>query len=494
MLTEGEVSLAGRPVVSPRGWPRRLAVPRVAATIDPAARISTRRWLLLLAATDGATALVALQLATVLRFGISNRLGPSVTYPILLIVWPLVSPLLLWLAGAYNERRLATGAAEFGRVAQAGLLMLTLLVLASYFSHAELSREVLVVTVGLTTLLILGAHLLFRYVLRLRILRGAALDRILVVGFARDVRSLVDHVDRLPRSGVRVCGICIPEGGAEATAAEMIDAARDADANVIAIAGSHVMTGQELRRLSWDLEATGLRLLVVPGITELAGPRLQVQLVGGLPLLHVREAEFSGGHWLLKAAIDRVGALIAAVLLSPIMLAIAVAVRCSTHGPILFRQVRVGRHGECFELLKFRTMHDGADRRLDSLAAQNEHDGALFKIRNDPRVTDVGRFLRRFSLDELPQLWNVVRGQMSLVGPRPPLPREVEDYPDDLRRRRLLVKPGMTGLWQVSGRSDLSWEDTVRVDLQYVETWSLMLDATVLWRTLRAVVTGKGAY
>jgi lipopolysaccharide/colanic/teichoic acid biosynthesis glycosyltransferase len=166
----------------------------------------------------------------------------------------------------------------------------------------------------------------------------------------------------------------------------------------------------------------------------------------------------------------------------------------SSPGPALFRQERVGRHGRAFTLLKFRTMYQGAHHQRDALLAHNEHDGVLFKIRKDPRVTPIGRFLRRYSLDELPQIWNVLTGTMSLIGPRPPLQAEVDAYPDDLRRRRLLVKPGMTGLWQVSGRSDLSWEETVRLDLEYVENWSVLLDAAVLWKTLRAVTSGRGAY
>jgi exopolysaccharide biosynthesis polyprenyl glycosylphosphotransferase len=494
MLTEGEVSLTGHGAAAYRRWQLPFRAASTAAGATPRLCISKPRWLLLLAAADAVTALLAIQLATVVRFGVSGRLGPSVTYPVLLITWPLVCPLLLWLAGAYNQRRLATGPSEFGRVAQAGLLLLVLLVFGSYITHADLSREVVAVAVGLTTALILAVHLLFRYILRRRILRGRALDRVLVVGFRHDVRSLVDHIERLPHSGVRVCGVCIPEGDMDGTADEMISAARAVNANVIAIAGSNVMEGQELRRLSWDLEDTGLRLLVVPGVTELAGPRLQVQLVGGLPMLHVREAEFSGAAWVLKSLIDRAGAGFCCLALAPVLLAIAVAVRCSSKGPVLFRQERVGLHGRPFELLKFRTMHDGAEQAVDSLSAFNEHDGALFKIRRDPRITSVGRFLRRYSLDELPQLWNVLTGSMSLVGPRPPLPREVEEYPRDLRRRRLLVKPGMTGLWQVSGRSDLSWEETIRIDMQYVETWSVLLDAAVMWRTFRAVVSGKGAY
>jgi exopolysaccharide biosynthesis polyprenyl glycosylphosphotransferase len=195
----------------------------------------------------------------------------------------------------------------------------------------------------------------------------------------------------------------------------------------------------------------------------------------------------------VKAMFDRVGATALLIVLSPVLLALALAVRGNSAGPVLFRQVRVGKDGREFMMYKFRTMYTDAESRLGELRHLNEGDGVLFKMREDPRVTRVGRWLRRFSLDELPQLLNVARGTMSLVGPRPPLPDEVAVYPDDLRRR-LAVKPGMTGLWQVSGRSDLSWEDAVRLDLRYVENWSLSLDLVILLRTLSAVTRGAGAY
>jgi exopolysaccharide biosynthesis polyprenyl glycosylphosphotransferase len=274
----------------------------------------------------------------------------------------------------------------------------------------------------------------------------------------------------------------------------VIEAARRAQADTVAVSASAMMTGSDLRRLSWSLEGTGIRLLVAPGVTELAGPRLLVHPVGGLPLLHVKEAEFTGANWVFKGVIDRVGATLLSIALAPLFAIIAIAVRVSSPGPVLFRQHRVGLHGREFTLLKFRTMYAGSDQLQNELLDLNEHEGVLFKMRRDPRVTPVGRLLRRYSLDELPQIWNVLTGSMSLVGPRPPLPSEVDRYPGDLRRRRLLVKPGITGLWQVSGRSDLSWEETVRLDLQYVENWSVLLDTTVLWKTLLAVASGRGAY
>jgi exopolysaccharide biosynthesis polyprenyl glycosylphosphotransferase len=234
-------------------------------------------------------------------------------------------------------------------------------------------------------------------------------------------------------------------------------------------------------------------VVVAPGLIDVTGPRLHIRPVAGLPLLHVEKPEFSGGRRLLKDAVDRLGAAAMLLLLSPLMIAIALAVRFTSPGPALFKQTRVGVRGERFTVLKYRSMHVEAEARLAGLQHLNEHDGLLFKMRDDPRVTKVGRLLRKYSLDELPQLINVLKGDMSLVGPRPPLPSEVDLYPDDVRRR-LLVKPGVTGLWQVSGRSDLSWDESVRLDLHYVENWSLVWDFEILWRTFYAVVRGAGAY
>lgn len=224
---------------------------------------------------------------------------------------------------------------------------------------------------------------------------------------------------------------------------------------------------------------------------DVAGPRTMIRPAAGLPLLHVEHPELGGARKLVKNVFDRLVAAALLVLLAPLLVGLAVAVRVTSPGPALFRQTRVGRDGKLFTILKFRTMRRGSEQQKITLVS--DRDGVLFKIRNDPRVTPLGTRMRRTSLDELPQLINVVRGHMSLVGPRPPLPEEVARYGDDVRRR-LLVRPGMTGLWQVSGRSDLSWEESVRLDLRYVENWSLTLDLQILWKTWSAVARGQGAY
>jgi exopolysaccharide biosynthesis polyprenyl glycosylphosphotransferase len=227
---------------------------------------------------------------------------------------------------------------------------------------------------------------------------------------------------------------------------------------------------------------------------EVAGPRLHIRPFTGLPLLHVEEPEFSGARRVVKGAVDKTIAAFALVMFAPLLFAIGLAIRVTSSGPAIFRQTRIGKDGREFTMFKFRTMVNDAEARRAELVGQNERaEGLLFKIKQDPRVTPVGRVLRKLSLDELPQLMNVLGGSMSLVGPRPPLPEEVALYEDDVRRR-LLVKPGLTGLWQISGRSDLTWDESVRLDLRYVENWSLTLDLMILWKTAFAVVRSAGAY
>jgi exopolysaccharide biosynthesis polyprenyl glycosylphosphotransferase len=253
------------------------------------------------------------------------------------------------------------------------------------------------------------------------------------------------------------------------------------------------LDGHALRRLAWRLERDEVDLIVASALVDVAGDRTTIRPVDGLPMLHVEHPRLGGAARVVKEIVDRVGAASLIVLMSPLLLTLAVCIRRESPGPVLFRQVRVGRDGQQFLMYKFRSMRLDAEARLAEIQHLNEYDGVLFKVRNDPRVTPVGRWLRRLSLDELPQLFNVLRGHMSLVGPRPPLPEEVAAYPDDVRRR-LAVKPGMTGLWQVSGRSDLPWEEAVRLDLRYVENWSLSLDLVIMMRTVSAVTRSSGAY
>ena len=275
--------------------------------------------------------------------------------------------------------------------------------------------------------------------------------------------------------------------------AAVVAAARARGADLALVTSGALLSGERLRRLSWGLHEAGLDLVVAPGLLEVSVKRLRTTSAGGLTLLRVAPPLRQGVQPTLKHAVDRVVAGLAVLVLAPLLLAIALGVRLTSPGPVLYRQERIGRGGVPFVMWKFRTMDAGADARKAELAGKNEQDGPMFKIRCDPRVTRLGRLLRRTSLDELPQLANVLRGEMSLVGPRPPLAEEVAHY-TPVERRRLQVRPGMTGLWQISGRSELSWDETVQLDLQYVDNWSFTSDLDVMVRTLRAVVDGRGAY
>jgi exopolysaccharide biosynthesis polyprenyl glycosylphosphotransferase len=261
----------------------------------------------------------------------------------------------------------------------------------------------------------------------------------------------------------------------------------------VLVARGGYATSQELRRIAWDLEGSDIDLIVVPSLTDVAGPRIHMRPVAGLPLLHVEQPQAGEAGGLSKRLFDLVVSSCALVVLSPLLLVVAVVVKVHDGGPVFFRQARIGRRGEPFGMLKFRSMVVDAEHRLADIAHLNESDGVLFKVRDDPRITPFGRFIRRYSIDELPQLANVLRGQMSLVGPRPPLPAEVDRYADDVHRR-LLVRPGLTGLWQVSGRSGLSWEESVRLDLYYVDNWSMLADLVIIAKTVRAVLGKHGAY
>jgi len=308
-------------------------------------------------------------------------------------------------------------------------------------------------------------------------------------------------VTRNPAAGMVPVGIHLTEGYTPRqhnspvpvyAGRDILTLVREVGADTIAVCGSVSAEPGELRRLAWQLEGTGLDLVVAPQLTDIAGPRVHIRPVEGLPLLHVEEPTLSGISWLAKTFMDRVAAAIGLTVLLPLFAAVAIAIRLSDKGPVFFRQPRVGREGKTFEVWKFRTMYEDAEERLAALVDQNDSDGLLFKIKDDPRVFPVGRFLRASSIDELPQLINVLIGEMSLVGPRP-LPADDGDFLGDVRRR-LLVRPGITGLWQVSGRSDLSWDDAVRLDLYYVDNWSLAFDLSILWRTVGVVLARKGAY
>jgi exopolysaccharide biosynthesis polyprenyl glycosylphosphotransferase len=478
-----DVENSGRPVV-PRRRPRWSRVYR--ATLIGA---------------DVAIAAVAGLVMMLLRPG--EDLGAS-PYAWLSLALPVLWPLAQGVSGSYSPQFFGTGSEEFRKVARGGLFLLAGISVVSYGGQVDLARSFVLFTVPTMTLATLFARFFARKWLARARRNGRCVKRMVAVGRDGAVADLIRRLQHDRYAGMEVVAACVttPElaAGVRSTGVpvegdldSVVDVVRRREADGVAVTSASETAAVYLRKLSWQLEGSGIELLVSPGLIEIAGPRLHIRPFVGLPLLAIEEPTFSGWKRVLKGALDRIGAAVAIVLVAPVLLAIAVAVRMSGPGPVLYRQERVGAHGRRYTMLKFRSMVDGAEDRLPELVGLNEHDGLLFKMRRDPRVTPVGRWLRRLSLDELPQLFNVLGGSMSLVGPRPPLPAEVERYEPSIRRR-LLVKPGLTGLWQISGRSDLSWEESVRLDLRYVENWSLALDLLILWKTASAVIRSRGAY
>jgi exopolysaccharide biosynthesis polyprenyl glycosylphosphotransferase len=419
--------------------------------------------------------------------------------PALVVAWPL----LLRATGAHSERVFGTGSEEYRAVGRAGFVLLAVAGFVSYAAALDLSRALVVVAVPALTLATLAGRFAARCALRALRARGQCIKRVVVVGRGAAVLELAGRLRRENYAGLDVVAACVtpddrdrvaeaagvPVGGLD----DVVALAGRLRADTIAVTSASETAAQYLRGLSWQLEGTGIELLVAPGLIEVAGPRLHIRPLEGLPLLSVEQPRFEGWRRMVKGGMDRVAASFALLLLAPVLLGIAAAVKATSTGPVLYRQERVGMNGRAFTMLKFRSMVVDADRQVDALRTENMSDGLLFKMRVDPRVTPVGRVLRRLSLDELPQLLNVLGGSMSLVGPRPPLPGEVARY-DTSVSRRLLVKPGLTGLWQISGRSDLSWDESVRLDLRYVENWSLAMDLLILVKTARAVLSRAGAY
>lgn len=458
---------------------------------------------------DALAVAVALGVAYVARFSTVDEVlvVGDVTPSYLSVAVALFVGWLVALAAARTRDRrvFGTGSTEYARVAGASWRLFAVVAVAAYLLKMQLGRGFLAIAFPLgLCLLLLG-----RYGCRRRLHRerdhGGARSSVVVVGPRGKAEALIRQLHRNPRAGYRVTGVCLAadEGapgdaiGGVPVRGSMPQAAAVAvatGASAIAIAGSDAMTADVVRRLGWDLEGTGIDLVLTLALTDVAGPRMLMQPVNGLPLVYVDEPRLTGWRSVVKALADRLGAAAIALVLSPVLLVVAALVKATSPGPVLYRQERVGKDGRPFSMLKFRSMHVGAhDRLAEVLAAEGVTQvGAFYKPRNDPRVTSVGRVLRKYSLDELPQLFNVVEGTMSLVGPRPQIAQEVAGY-DRAAHRRLLVKPGMTGLWQVSGRSSLDPEDAMRLDVAYVENWSLVGDLLILARTARAMVTGEDA-
>lgn len=457
---------------------------------------------------DFLSMLMAGVIAFVLRFpGVPTDLNAP--YVVLTIALPILWVPTLMLCRAYQPRYVGVGYEEFHRVLRAGFILTATVAIVAYATKTEVARGYVVMALPLGTVLALLARYRLRKWLHRKRWNGECMRRVVAVGHRTSVADLIRELQKKRYHGMDIVAVCLPPAlasGDDAMAevegvpvlGDFGQAAGVADrvaADSVAVLACPEMDGTALRRLAWQIERNDVELVVAPALMDVTGPRISIRPVSGLPLLHVEHPELDGGRKVFKGLFDRVAALAGILALSPLLALIAVLIKFSGEGggPVLFRQTRVGRGGREFTVLKFRTMVPDAEARRIELLQQNENDGVLFKIRADPRVTRVGRRLRRYSLDELPQLFNVLRGDMSLVGPRPPLPEEVAQYGGDVYRR-LVVKPGLTGLWQVSGRSDLTWEESVRLDLRYVDNWTLALDLQIMWKTWSAVFRGSGAY
>jgi exopolysaccharide biosynthesis polyprenyl glycosylphosphotransferase len=454
-------------------------------------------------AADALCAALAALVGYLGRFGPAENGDPAAASVWVILLLPLVWVAAMLVARSYEERFLWVGPEEFRRVAFAAVMLLAAVGTVSWAFRLEVARGFVVIALPLAAAFTLLQRYAQRQWLHRARGRGRYLQTTILVGHRGSVAALDEQIDREAYHGYRVIGCCLP--------ADQYDPAADAfnglpvlggldevarvvaqyEVDTVAVLPCPELDGPALRRLGWELEKTQAELLLAPAVTEIVGPRVRIRPVCGLPLLHMERPELRGVRRLTKSVFDRTSASLGLVFLSPLLLGIALAVKVTSRGPVFFRQERVGRDGRTFPMLKFRSMVVGAHQMVETL--ENEGNGVLFKMKDDPRVTSVGKLLRRYSLDELPQLLNIVRGEMSLVGPRPPLPSEVGRYGFDMHRR-FLVKPGLTGLWQVSGRSDLSWDDSVRIDVRYVENWSLTFDFMILWKTVGAVLRGSGAY
>lgn len=449
--------------------------------------------------------------AYIVRFGFEPTFvveGQEFTY-----LWLSVALAVAWwfMLGAWNSRQsriLGAGADEYKRVAAASLWLFGLVAIFSYVLRIETARGYVGIALPSGLLGLLLARWLLRQHLSVDRQAGDSMSRLIVLGGPSAVAHLARTLTQATHSGYLPIAAYTP-GAPETPASELIsglpvlgtdpgihailEAIDRCKADAVAVSAGVQLHPQTLRHLGWELAARNVGLIMAPALTDIAGPRIHTQQVAGLPLIHVTTPTLEGGQRVAKRLFDLVVSGLLIGLSAPLMAILAIMVKVDSRGPVFFRQERVGIEGAHFGMMKFRSMVVDAEQRLAELEHRNEGNGVLFKIKNDPRITRIGGFLRRYSLDELPQLFNIFSGTMSLVGPRPPLPREVEAYESDVRRR-LLVKPGLTGLWQVSGRSNLSWQDSVRLDLYYVENWSLAGDLVIILRTVRAVFGSTGAY
>lgn len=462
---------------------------------------------------DATVIISALVLAQLGRFGAESSAGPSFkvfepSYWTISVILGVVWWFALWSSGTQDIRLLSSGLDEYKSVMRSTVYFFGAIAIVSYLFRLETARGYVGIAMPSGILLLVAGRWFVSQWVRKNRRQGRFNRDVVIVGSPSAVDHLHKKLSTSPGSGYLATMAILPgyslksPTGEEldlpvisvSTAAhEIVDTLDQYDIDVVALSAGSNLKPRQIRELGWELHERGISMVMAPALTDIAGPRLHTQPVAGLPLIHVSTPKLVGFQAGLKRGFDVAGSLLALLLLSPIFLIVAIAIRVGTPGSVFYKQERIGLRGTTFQMHKFRSMVVNADEILKYLASESDGNGVLFKMRDDPRVTKIGKFIRRYSIDELPQLWNVIKGEMSMVGPRPPLKNEVDQY-DNYDERRLLVKPGITGLWQVSGRSDLSWEESIRLDLYYVENWSLSQDLTILARTIKAVFSKTGAY
>lgn len=432
----------------------------------------------------------------VLRTEVLEGLSYTVLSIILIGLW-------LWalaLSDSRSDRVVGEGVQEYRRVTTASLGMFGAIAIAAYLLQVDVARGYLLISLPLGLAGLLVTRRAWRQWLVRKRAQGSYLATVLLVGNSTTVGQIATELQRIPAAGYRVVGACVSgeaSGVVPGTTVpvcggidDITKALRLTGADTVAISGSSELPPDRVKRIAWSLETSGHQLVLAPSLIDVAGPRIHTRDVAGLPLIHVEMPQFTPSQRFVKRAFDLVVATLGLIVVSPLMLVLALVVDNSGPGGVLFRQTRIGRNGKPFTMLKFRSMVNNAEElRAEVVASRGERsvNSVLFKDAADPRTTPAGRWMRRYSLDELPQLLNVLAGSMSLVGPRPHVESEVAEY-EEHAHRRLRMKQGMTGLWQVSGRNQLTWDESVRLDLWYVENWSLFLDLVILFRTVRAVV------
>ena len=504
--------MATAPALQPIRRAQKLSRPEFSRAAQGSLRPSWQTWYRRgLIASDTAVVAGCLLVAQWARLALLPNVVPAMVWLYYTAVSLIIAALWMGFLSMYRTRSpriIGAGAEEYHRVFSATLSFIGVTATALIFVRPEVARGYLGLALPLgCCMLLLSRNLWRRFIVGQRS-NGRCTSTIVAVGDPRAVRALASSLYRATNHGCTVVAVCVPGG----TAVSSVDvpgcapvpilgdehciesAVVETGADTVALTATEHLGPEGIRDLSWRLDALGLDLLVSPGVADVAAPRLTMWPVAGLPLIRVERPRYSGAKRFQKRAFDICFATLVLVASLPLLILVAVAIKLTSSGPVFYRSERIGLDGKPFSIIKFRSMVVDADAQLEKLAAFNESNGGvLFKIRRDPRVTKVGRVIRRLSIDELPQFVNVLNRQMSVVGPRPPLRREVDTY-DSHVRRRLLVRPGITGLWQVSGRSDLSWEDSVRLDLSYVENWSMLNDLLIVVKTVRAVINGAGAY